>query len=175
MSPRAHQGSTDRERPGVRISRDYDYPRESVFAMCTDPEKAARWFLSPEEGVTVLFEVDARPGGAVRIHGHHGDGQVFRTSGTFLDIVVPERIVLKTATTPPGGAAPFEALQTLTFEELGPKRSRVTVHVKVLGAGSFPGGIDSLEEGFQGGWQGTLALLQRELRSVLHRPPAEGS
>ncbi len=164
MTPKEDQESTKEERTGVRISRDYDFPRESVFAMCTDPRKAAKWFLSPEGGVTLLFEMDARPGGSVRIHGHHGDGKLFRTTGTFQEIVVPERIVLKTATIPPWATVPFEALQTLIFEELGPKRTRVTVLVKVLAAGPFPGGLESLEEGFQGGWGGTLELLQRELR-----------
>ncbi len=166
MNRRNHEGAVNRERPATTISRDYDFPRESVFSMCTDPQKAAKWFLSPEGGVTVLFELDARPGGTVRLHGHHGDGQVFKTTGTFVEIAVPERIVLRTVTTPPGGAAPFEALQTLIFEQLAPQRTRVTVLVRVLNAGSFPGGVKSLEEGFQGGWDGTLRLLDRELRST---------
>ena len=163
MTPKENRQSTERERALVEISREYDFPRETVFAMCTDPRKAAKWFLTPQGGVTVLFELDARPGCTVRIHGHHGDGHLVRTSGTFLEIVVPERIVLKTITTPPEGL-PFEAMQTLKFDELGPERSRVTVRVKVLAPGSFPGGVDGLEEGFQGGWEGTLNLLQRELR-----------
>lgn len=163
MTPSEKRPSAEREQTAVEISRDYDFPRETVFAMCTDPRKAAKWFLSPEGGVTVLFELDARPGGTVRTHGHHGDGHLFKTSGTFVELVVPERIVLKTVTTPPEGV-PFEALQTLVFDELGPKRTRVTVLVKVLTAGSFPGGADGLAEGFRGGWGGTLNLLERELR-----------
>lgn len=162
MNPKREE-PTSGERSAVRISRDYDFPRESVFTMCTDPRKAAKWFLSPEGGVTLLFEIDARPGGTVRMDGHQGDGKVFKTSGTFLELVVPERIVIKTTTTPPGNSAPFEAVQTLIFEELGPKRTRVTVLVEVLSAGSFPGGLESLEEGFHGGWGGTLNLLQNEL------------
>ncbi len=168
MSEKDSKESRDGERTAAKISRDYDFPRETVFTMCTDPRKAAKWFLTPEGGVTLLFELDARPRGTVRIHGHHGDGKVFKTSGTFLETVFPERIVVKTATTPPWSDVPFEALQTLIFEELSPKRTRVTVLVKVLSPGSFPGGAGPLEEGFQGGWGGTLELLQRELSGGVH-------
>jgi len=52
----------------------------------------------------------------------------------------------------------------VTLEELSPRRTRVTVLVKVLTNGSFPGGVESLEEGFQGGWGQTLDMLQRALR-----------
>lgn len=172
MKSRHGNKPDDPGRSGVTLSREYDFPRETVFAMCTDPRKAARWFLSPEGGVTVLFELDARPGGTVRIDGHHGDGRLFKTSGTFLEIDRPNRVVLRTATTPPGDPAPFEALQTLVFEEINPRRTRVTVHVKVLSSGSFPGGLESLERGFEGGWDGTLNLLQRELAAT---PPNRAS
>jgi hypothetical protein len=40
----------------------------------------------------------------------------------------------------------------------------VTVRVKILATGSFPGGVESLEEGYQGGWGETFDKLQRELR-----------
>lgn len=163
MNPDARADPTASKRGDVEISRDFDFPREAVFDMCASPEKAAKWFLAPEGGTTVLFELDARPGGTVRIDGHHGDGKLFRTTGTFLEFVVPERIVVRTATTPPWSTVPFEALQTLVFEALGPARTRVTVRVKVLTAGSFPGGAEELAEGFLGGWGGTLNLLRKAL------------
>jgi uncharacterized protein YndB with AHSA1/START domain len=80
-----------------------------------------------------------------------------------VEIVVPELLVVKTATTPATGTAPWEALQTVTFEELSPKRTRVTVRVKVLATGSFPGNVESLEGGFQGGWGEVLEKLRRAL------------
>lgn len=51
----------------------------------------------------------------------------------------------------------------MTFEELNPKRTRVTVFVKIIETGSFPGGVESLKEGFQGGWGETFDMLQRAL------------
>jgi uncharacterized protein YndB with AHSA1/START domain len=162
MNQKWTKESTDGERDVVKISRDYDFPRESVFSMFTDPKKAVKFF-SPEGAVKLLFEWDPRPGGAIRIHDRH-EGTTYRTSGTFVEFVVPEILSYRSVTTPGEGAAPFEALQTMKFEALGPKKTRVTVLVKVLAAGSFPGGVESLEEGFMGGWGQTLDILQRELR-----------
>jgi uncharacterized protein YndB with AHSA1/START domain len=162
MNQKWAKESTDVERDVVKISRNYDFPRESVFGMFTDPKKAAKFF-SPEGAVKLLFEWDPRPGGAIRIHDRH-DGITYKTSGTFLEFVVPEILSYRSATTPGEGAAPFEALQTMKFEALGPKKTRVTVLVKVLAAGSYPGDVESLEEGFMGGWGQTLDMLQRALR-----------
>jgi uncharacterized protein YndB with AHSA1/START domain len=150
------------ERSAVTLSREFDFPRETVFNMLTDPKKGAvSW--SPEEAVNLVFELDLRPGGAIRIHDRDGEGNVAKTTGTVVEIVVPELLVVKTATTPPTGTAPWEALQTLKLEELGPRRTRLTVLVKVLVKGSFPGGVESLEEGFQGGWGEVLEKLRRAL------------
>jgi uncharacterized protein YndB with AHSA1/START domain len=162
MNHERRKESTDGRRGGVRISREFDYPRERIFNMFVDEKKAAK-FWGPEGAVKLLFEFDARPGGAIRIRDHY-EGKTAETTGTITEIVVPELLVFRTATTPPEGSAPWEALQTVMFEELTPKRTRVTILVKVLETGSFPGGAESLEEGYQGGWGETLTMLQRELR-----------
>jgi uncharacterized protein YndB with AHSA1/START domain len=154
--------STDQERDAVTISRDYDFPRESVFGMFADPKRAALFF-SPEGAVKLVFEWDPRPGGEIRIHDRH-DGAIYKTRGTFVEFVHPEIISFRSATSPGDGAIPFEALQTMKFESLGPRKTRVTVLVKVLASGSFPGGFGPLEEGYLGGWGQTLDILHRELR-----------
>jgi len=92
------------------------------------------------------------------------DGKTAKTTGTITEIVTPKILAFRSATTPEGGTSPWEALQTLTFEELSPKKTRVTVSVKILATGSFPGGAESLEEGYQGGWGETFDMLQMELR-----------
>jgi uncharacterized protein YndB with AHSA1/START domain len=163
MNQRWGKGSAVGERSGVTISREFDFPRESVFRMFTDAKKAAK-FWGPEGAETLLFEVDPRPGGGLTIHGRNSDGITYKTSGTFSEVVVPERLVFTSATAPMGGTAPWEARQTMVFEELTPKRTRVTVHVKVLATGVFPGGVESLEQGFHGGWGETFDRLERELR-----------
>ena len=154
---------TDGGRNAATVSRDFDFPRESVFNMLTDPKKGAvSW--SPEGAVNLVFELDPRPGGAIRIHDRDSEGTLHKTSGTVVEIVVPELLVVKTSTSPSTGTRPWEALQTLRFEELSPNRTRVTILVKVLTEGSFPGGVEALEEGFQGGWGQVLEKLGRALR-----------
>jgi len=163
MNPLAREKSMGPERNAVTVTRDFEFPRESVFRMLTDRETASKFF-SPEGAEKVVFEWDPRPGGAIRIHDRHADdGVVYKTSGTIVDIVPPEVFSFRSTTTSGEGKVPFEALQTVRFEQLGPQRTRVIVQVKVLSAGSFPGGAESLEAGFLGGWGQTLDMLQWEL------------
>lgn len=154
-------GNESGERHDVEITRDYDFRRESVFRMMTDTKTASR-FYSPDGAEVDRFEWDPRPGGAVRIHGRY-EGVVHDTTGTFVEFVAPERFVWRSATRI-GDAVPFEALQTVRFEALGPSKTRVTVLVKILDAGSIPGGVPSLAEGFTGGWGQTLDNVERQLR-----------
>jgi len=162
MNKKWSNASTDGERSAVKISRDYDFPLKSVFDMFTDAKKCAK-FWGPKGAEKLVFELDPRPGGAIVIV-DRWDGKTAKTTGTITEIVTPKLLAFRSATTPEGGTSPWEALQTLTFEELSPKKTRVTVSVKVLATGSFPGGAESLEEGYQGGWGETFDMLQMELR-----------
>jgi uncharacterized protein YndB with AHSA1/START domain len=161
MNPRSKEESTYMERNAITVYRDYDFPRESVFSMLTSRTTASKFF-SPEGAEKVVFEWDPRPGGAIRIHDRDAKGHFGKTSGTIVELVAPELLVFR-STTSVNGTAPFDALQTVKFEELGPTKTRVIVRVKVLQPGGFPGGVESLEQGFMGGWGQTLDMLQREL------------
>ncbi len=163
MNQKWQNEAADGARNAVHISRDYDFPRKSVFEMFTNERKAAK-FWGPEGAVKLVFEFDATPGGAIRIHDRGSEGNVAKTTGTVLEVVVPELLVFRSQTEFRDGTTPFEALQTIKFEELGRQRTRVTVLVKILKMGSFPGEIEDLEAGFQGGWGETLDMLQRDLR-----------
>jgi uncharacterized protein YndB with AHSA1/START domain len=163
MTKGTEEESADGGRVAVRITRDFEFPRERIFDLLTDEKKASRVW-GPEGSVKHVFELDPRPGGAIRIDDGDAERVFARTTGTILEFVPPERLVFRSVTTPAGETPPWEAIQTVTLEALGPKRTRVTVLVKVLATGSFPGGVDSLEEGFQGGWNETFDMLGRELR-----------
>lgn len=154
------------ERSVARITREFDFDRETVFGMFTDSKKAEKWFGTPEGAETVLFELDARPGGTIRIHDRWPGGPLHRTVGTVVELISPERFAFRSTTTLEEGAAPFEALQTVTLEAIGLERTRVVVVVRVLSPGSVPGGVEDLVQGFTGGWGETLDKLQRELRST---------
>jgi len=163
MKPLANEGSKTAERNAVTVTREYDFPRESVFRMLTDRKTASKFF-SPEGAEKLVFEWDPKPGGVIRIHDRHPDtGVVYKTVGTIMEFVPPEVLSFRSTTTPGGGAVPFEALQVVRFEQLAPRRTRVIVQVKVLAPGSFSGGAESVEAGFLGGWGQTLDMMQREL------------
>jgi len=86
----------------ARISREFDFPRESVFDMFTDSRKAAKWW-GPEGSTNLAFELDPRPGGALVIHDRNSEGAIFKTLGTIVEIVIPELLVFRTTTTSQDG------------------------------------------------------------------------
>lgn len=150
------------ERAGARITRDFDFPRALVFHALTDSKIGAKVW-GPEGSVKYVFEIDARPGGAIRIHDGNAEGVMARTDGTITGFVPPELFEFTSTTTFKDGTAPFRATQSVKFEELGPKKTRVSVRVTVLELGAFPGTVEDLEGGFEGGWGDTFNMLQREL------------
>ena len=97
--------TADGERVAVKISKDYDFPRRSVFNLLTDPKKAAKVW-GPEGSVKHVFELDPRPGGAITIHDGDSERIFAKTTGTILEFVPPELLVFRSATTPAEGTPP---------------------------------------------------------------------
>lgn len=156
---------TATERGAVKVTRVFDFPRVSVFRMWTDPKKLAEWW-GPEGCVNVLSEVDPRPGGKMRVDQRSPKGDIYSFNATFEEVTPPERLVYRAAspgtTDEYGGFSPWEAIHTVTFEELGPRRTRVTASTEVV---SGPGEErESLMDAFREGWGQSLGKLQRALR-----------
>jgi uncharacterized protein YndB with AHSA1/START domain len=114
----------------VLISRTVSYPRERVFRMWTDPEHLARWFAP--RGCTISFkQLDIREGGHFHSCISNPDFGDCWCVGTYLEIVVPERIVYRIGIADEAGnrrtAAeagmdpdwPDETIVTITFRDLG--------------------------------------------------------
>ena len=145
----------------VKIARVFDFPRDLVFKMWTDPAKVAKWW-GPERGVVVVSVVDPRPGGVMRIDVRTPAGVIHSMTGSFTEIAYPDRLVFRSAAPNSGvSVSPWVALNTVTFEELGPKKTRLTVVVEVVEAP--PGELQALKEGFKGGWGESLGKLQKAL------------
>jgi uncharacterized protein YndB with AHSA1/START domain len=63
-----------------------------VYKIWTDPQYVRQWW--GVEGSTIVFcELDVRPGGKFRIDMKASDGTVYVNRGTYLAVVVNERIV----------------------------------------------------------------------------------
>jgi uncharacterized protein YndB with AHSA1/START domain len=71
--------------------REFAVPRELVFEAWTVPEHFARWF-APHGVEVALFEMDARPGDALRFHHRFPTGELVSIKGVFDEVVAPSRL-----------------------------------------------------------------------------------
>jgi uncharacterized protein YndB with AHSA1/START domain len=110
-------------------TRVFDAPRELVFAAFTDPKHLAQWW-GPDGFTTTTESFDFRPGGIWRFVMHGPDGRDYQNRVTYDEIVPPERLVYSHG----GGddVEPVRFTQTVTFEDLGNRKTRITWH------GRFP-------------------------------------
>ncbi|MDG6901952.1 MAG: SRPBCC domain-containing protein [Nitrososphaerota archaeon] len=149
----------------VKVTRIFEFPRESVFRMWTDPKKLAEWW-GPEGCVNVRSEVDPRPGGKMRVDQRSPTGDISSFNATFEKVIPPELLVYRSAspgtTDEYGGFSPWEAIDTVTFAELGPRRTQVTAVTKVI-AGRLEE-RETLMDAYREGWGQSLDKLQRALR-----------
>ena len=104
--------------------REFDAPRDLVFAAWTDPKHLSQWW-GPNGFTTTTSSFDFRPGGIWRFVMHGPDGRDFQNRIIFEEIAPPERIVYRH-----DGGEDVEHVQfkqTVMFEDLG-GRTRLTWH-----------------------------------------------
>jgi uncharacterized protein YndB with AHSA1/START domain len=109
-------------------TREYDAPRDLVFAMFCDPQHLAQWW-GPEGFRTTTLSFDMRPGGVWRFVMHGPDGRDYHNRVTYEEIVPPERLVYRHG----GGedVEPVQFRQTITFEDRGGR-------TRIVWRGDFP-------------------------------------
>jgi uncharacterized protein YndB with AHSA1/START domain len=109
-------------------TREYDAPRDLVFAMFCDPKHLAQWW-GPNGFRTTTLSFDMRPGGVWRFVMHGPDGRDYHNRVTYEEVVPPERLVYRHG----GGedVEPVQFRQTITFEDLGAR-------TRVVWRGDFP-------------------------------------
>ena len=143
---------SDRE---IRIEREFDAPRDRVFAVYTDPELVPEWY-GPHGTTAVVEEMDVRPGGRWRFSFGDGDGHAFH--GTYREVTPPERIV---QTFEWEGMPGHVSVETATFEDLGDRTRVVTTsifHTREERDGMLASGM---EGGMNETYQRLDALLER--------------
>jgi uncharacterized protein YndB with AHSA1/START domain len=137
----------------ITIRRVFASPRDAVWAAWTQPDQLAAWW-GPSGWSTPAgnVEIDLRPGGRLRVTSvSDDDGSEMTTTGTFTDVVAPERLAFDEASE---DAWHDGATSTITFTDLGDGRTemvlRSTVHTTdemiVRAEAGMHGSLDRLGE-----------------------------
>ena len=77
----------------LRLTREFDAPRDLVWKAMTDPALMSRWW-GPRRYQTIVDTMDVRPGGKWRMRNIAADGGEHAFRGEYREIVAPERIVM---------------------------------------------------------------------------------
>jgi uncharacterized protein YndB with AHSA1/START domain len=119
MSVTAEPGKQD-----LRITREFDAPRELVFKAFTDPELYVQWF-GPRYLTTTIDTFEPKSGGRWRCIQKDKDGNEFGFHGVNHEVLAPERIIstFEFEGLPEAGHV---LLETTKFEALPGGRTRVT-------------------------------------------------
>jgi uncharacterized protein YndB with AHSA1/START domain len=141
----------------LRLSRIFDAPRERVFDAWARQDHFMQWMCPP--GVTItLCEIDVRPGGAWRIGGRNESGKVFASSGKYVEVRRPERLVFTWAHHADGDFAKPRGHETTVRIELraaGQKTELTLIH------GAFMDGYNEHKNGWEGSFDKLVAFLGR--------------
>jgi uncharacterized protein YndB with AHSA1/START domain len=145
------------------LERTLNAPRELVFQTWLDPKHLAQWW-GPKDFTNPVCELDARPGGAIRITMRAPDGTLIPSEGVFLEIVAPERIVFSNqAFKNAAGEPQLETLNTITLVQANGK-TKLTVRAVVTKAGpNVAVSLASMNEG----WNESLDRLETIIARII--------
>jgi uncharacterized protein YndB with AHSA1/START domain len=139
----------------IHVEREFDAPRDRVYAAYTDPKLIPEWW-GPRGTTAVVEQMDVQPGGGWRFVIQNSDGSETAFRGTYREVSPPERIV---QTFEWEGMPGHVSVETATFEDLG-DRTKVTTTSLFHTTEERDGMIGS---GMEGGLQETYERLDAVL------------
>jgi uncharacterized protein YndB with AHSA1/START domain len=112
----------------IVVRRDFDAPRDEVFDAYTKPEQVQHWLGVFGGWEMSTCELEPRIGGTWRYVWTGPGGATMTYRATCTEFAAPERITTSAAFEPPW----FEGEErgTVAFEELGSRRTRVTLWLR---------------------------------------------
>jgi uncharacterized protein YndB with AHSA1/START domain len=110
--------------PTLVMMQSFDAAPGDVFEAWTNPEEVAQWW-DPTGSPLAICEIDLRPDGAFRWVNQGDTGLTHPFTGTYREIVPPERLVFEGGMSPTGP----RQLSTLTFIE-SDGRTNLTITIE---------------------------------------------
>jgi uncharacterized protein YndB with AHSA1/START domain len=139
----------------ITITRVFDAPRALVFKAWTDATVLAQWW-GPKGFTNPVCEIDARVGGALRIHMRAPDGSIYPMKGEIREIVPPERLAFTNIAVDEAGNPIIEGFTTVTFADENGK-TRLTLHTR---GGAVVEKAVAYLQGMEMGWTMSIDKLQ---------------
>jgi uncharacterized protein YndB with AHSA1/START domain/DNA-binding transcriptional ArsR family regulator len=148
-----------RARRTVQLRRELPAPPSRVWRAWTTGAVVRRWW-SPEHFEVADCEVDAAPGGRLRIVLVEGDGTRHEAAGRFLTLSRPSSLSFELAPLDPGGEPLFRAVHEVRIARHRQQtRLTLTIHVSDVQAHAAPA-----IAGIALGWEQTLDNLAGQLQ-----------
>jgi uncharacterized protein YndB with AHSA1/START domain len=101
----------------LHLRRFFAAPRQLVFDAWTKPEMVKEWW-GPRGFTAPVCEMEARQGGAIRIHMQGPDGTLYRMAGKFIEFYPPYRFHWTMRPVDQEGRMLFETWTSVFFEEV---------------------------------------------------------
>jgi uncharacterized protein YndB with AHSA1/START domain len=147
----------------VLKERLFNAPRALVFKAWTDEKHLANWW-GPKGFTNPVCELDARPGGTIRIVMRAPDGFEIPVKGVFDRVDPPERLAFTlTNFEDEHGVPQLEVHTIVTFTEHG---SQTKLNLRALVIKAHPT-VEAALAGMDDGWNESLELLEREINAAL--------
>lgn len=155
-----HTAPKPGQAPDLILNRVFNAPRERVFRAWIDPQMLAQWW-GPEGYDAPVCELDARPGGAWRVHMRSPDGHVQPMGGTYHEIVEPSKIVCTTFVKDPADDSRYlvEGFHTITFDALPDGKTKLRLESTLVQLA--PEWEAARHGGMQHGWSTSLDKLEQ--------------
>jgi len=158
MNDKVHAG-IERE---LHMSRIIDARPGRVFRAWIDPREVAQWW-GPHGFTNPVCELDARPGGRIRIDMTAPEGTVYPMKGLFHEITPNERIVVTTSALDDEEGNPgLEVVNIVTFDDNGGMTKLTLKAAVVKSSPEAEGALEGMEEG----WSQSLSRLARYLANA---------
>jgi uncharacterized protein YndB with AHSA1/START domain len=149
--------TVDKEQLEIKMTRDFDAPREKLWQAHTDAKAIEQWW-GPRKYKTIVEEFEPKAGGKWKfINVAEGQKHVFY--GEFREVVEPERITWTFTYEPYPDVV---SVETLTFEELPGGKSRLRTVAKYPSIEALEGMVQSgMEEGARETWDRLAELVEK--------------